>query len=81
MTPMPDLDADLAALLERAMARLAERAPDALADPVRRGRLAQLALCSDFAVDTLCRQPALAISLDAAMAGWLACNVNASAAV
>ncbi|GAB2506669.1 bifunctional [glutamate--ammonia ligase]-adenylyl-L-tyrosine phosphorylase/[glutamate--ammonia-ligase] adenylyltransferase [Arenimonas alkanexedens] len=68
MSLLPDLDANLAAHLERAMARLADRVPEAMADPVRRQQLARLALCSDFAVDTLCRQPALAMSLDAPMA-------------
>ena len=63
-----DLDAELAAHLERAMARLAERAPESIADPHLRERLARLALCSDFAIDTLCRQPALATRLDAPMA-------------
>ncbi len=51
-------------LLERALARLAERAPEAVADPARRAALAKLALCSDFAIDTLCRQPELLDTLD-----------------
>lgn len=58
----PDAAAD--ALVSRALARLAERAPAALKDPARREALARLALCSDFAIDTLCRQPGLLDSLD-----------------
>jgi glutamate-ammonia-ligase adenylyltransferase len=65
MATLPPLDPALAALVERALARLAERAPNAFADPARRAALAKLALCSDFAIDTLCRQPELIESLDA----------------
>lgn len=63
LPPSPDAATD--ALVERALARLLERAPQALASPKRREALARLALCSDFALDTLCRQPALLDSLDA----------------
>ncbi|WP_043800558.1 hypothetical protein, partial [Arenimonas malthae] len=66
MALLPSPDAATDALVERALARLLERAPQALASPKRREALARLALCSDFAVDTLCRQPALLASLDAA---------------
>jgi glutamate-ammonia-ligase adenylyltransferase len=65
MATLPPLDPALAALVERALARLAERAPTALEDPARRAALAKLALCSDFAIDTLCRQPELIETLDA----------------
>jgi len=68
MPALPSLDPTLSALVERALARLAERAPQALATPARREALAQLALCSDFAIDTLCRQPGLIESLDAPFA-------------
>ena len=37
----------------------------AAADPARRDALARLALCSDFAIDTLVRQPELLRSLEA----------------
>lgn len=63
-SPTPAAATD--ALVERALARLHERAPQALASPKRREALARLALCSDFAIDTLCRQPALLGSLDSA---------------
>jgi len=59
MDPHAPPEAATDALVERALARLAERAPGALDEPARRARLARLALCSDFAIDTLCRQPAL----------------------
>jgi glutamate-ammonia-ligase adenylyltransferase len=65
MEMIGSLEPALAAQVERAMARLVERAPDALQDPARREALARLALCSDFAIDTLCRQPGLLGSLDA----------------
>jgi glutamate-ammonia-ligase adenylyltransferase len=64
MTP-GSIDTSLAALVDRALARLAERAPGALQDPSRRDALARLALCSDFAIDTLVRQPALLDTLAA----------------
>lgn len=63
-----ELEPALAALIERALARLAERAPGALDSPTRREQLARLALCSDFAIDTLCRQPHLLDALDDAYA-------------
>ena len=59
----PDPEATLQALVERALSRLAERAPAAVSSS-RRSGLAALALCSDFAIDTLCRQPDLMDSLD-----------------
>ena len=62
MAPLKDIDAALAALVERALARLAERVP---AVASRRDTLARLALCSDFAIDTLVRQPELLQTLDA----------------
>jgi glutamate-ammonia-ligase adenylyltransferase len=62
------LEPVLAAQVERALARLVERAPEALREPARHEALARLALCSDFAIDTLCRQPALLDSLDAPFA-------------
>jgi glutamate-ammonia-ligase adenylyltransferase len=68
MPPHAELEPALAALIERALARLAERAPGALDSPTRREQLAQLALCSDFAIDTLCRQPHLVDALDDAYA-------------
>ncbi|MCX7034771.1 MAG: bifunctional [glutamate--ammonia ligase]-adenylyl-L-tyrosine phosphorylase/[glutamate--ammonia-ligase] adenylyltransferase [Arenimonas sp.] len=68
MPAPPSLDPVLSALVERALARLVERAPGALASPARRDALARLALCSDFAIDTLCRQPELLDSLDAPFA-------------
>lgn len=45
--------------VQRALERLSAAVPGALADPVRRQRLQRLALVSDFAIDTLCRQPGL----------------------
>jgi glutamate-ammonia-ligase adenylyltransferase len=68
MTSPRDLDPALSALVDRALSRLAERAPKALASPARREALAQLALCSDFAIDTLCRQPDMLDTLDAPFA-------------
>ncbi|MBW8368506.1 MAG: bifunctional [glutamate--ammonia ligase]-adenylyl-L-tyrosine phosphorylase/[glutamate--ammonia-ligase] adenylyltransferase [Arenimonas sp.] len=68
MSSPPDSGSALAALVERALSRLAERAPDALSSPERREGLAALALCSDFAIDTLCRQPELIDRLDAPFA-------------
>ncbi|KAA2284358.1 bifunctional [glutamate--ammonia ligase]-adenylyl-L-tyrosine phosphorylase/[glutamate--ammonia-ligase] adenylyltransferase [Arenimonas fontis] len=64
MSPPQDPEAALSALIERALARLAERDAEALAEPARAERLARLATCSDFALDTLCRQPGLAARLD-----------------
>ncbi|MFY2762779.1 bifunctional [glutamate--ammonia ligase]-adenylyl-L-tyrosine phosphorylase/[glutamate--ammonia-ligase] adenylyltransferase [Arenimonas sp. MALMAid1274] len=66
MPAHPSSEAALAALIDRALARLAERAPQALATDARRAAIESLALCSDFAIDTLCRQPDLLDSLDQA---------------
>jgi len=63
-----DPESALSALVDRSLARLAERAPAALSSPARRDALSALALCSDFAIDTLCRQPELIDSLDDAFA-------------
>ena len=68
MPANPHPDAALNALVERALSRVAERAPAALASPEQREALAALALCSDFAIDTLCRQPELMDTLDAPFA-------------
>jgi len=54
----------LAAAVERACARV-ERVDPAAAQPGLRERLAQLAIASDFAVETLVRQPGLLATLDA----------------
>ncbi len=51
-------------LAERAQARVERVDPDA-AQPALRARLARLAVASDFAVETLVRQPGLLASLDA----------------
>ncbi|KFN42439.1 bifunctional [glutamate--ammonia ligase]-adenylyl-L-tyrosine phosphorylase/[glutamate--ammonia-ligase] adenylyltransferase [Arenimonas oryziterrae] len=61
------LDPALALLRDRALARLRQACPEALAEPGPAEKFARLALASDFAVDTLCRQPALCLSLDAPM--------------
>lgn len=45
--------------VQRALERLGAAVPGVLADPARRQRLQRLALVSDFAIDTLCRQPGL----------------------
>ena len=68
MTSPRDLEPALSALVDRALARLAERAPGVLDSPARREALGQLALCSDFAIDTLCRQPELLGTLEAPFA-------------
>ena len=68
MPAPPSPDSALCSVVDRALARLSERAPDALTSPARRVALGQLALCSDFAIDTLCRQPELLGSLDAPFA-------------
>ena len=60
-----DIDVALRSLLERAMRRLKLANPEATADPIRCAKLARLALASDFAVDTLLRQPGLMLQLDA----------------
>ena len=57
-------DAALLALIERALLRLEQANSDAIADPGRRVKFARLALASDFAVETLVRQPELMSSLD-----------------
>jgi [glutamine synthetase] adenylyltransferase / [glutamine synthetase]-adenylyl-L-tyrosine phosphorylase len=59
-----DHDAALSALVERALARLRQVCPGATDDPVREAHLRRLAMASDFAIDTLCRQPALLVDLD-----------------
>jgi glutamate-ammonia-ligase adenylyltransferase len=53
----------LRAAVERACARV-ERVDPAAAQPDLRERLAQLAVASDFAIETLVRQPGLLASLD-----------------
>jgi glutamate-ammonia-ligase adenylyltransferase len=55
-------------LVERAMARLAAAAPALRDAPALQARIAQLAVASDFALDTLLRQPALVATLDDAPA-------------
>ncbi|WP_374603100.1 bifunctional [glutamate--ammonia ligase]-adenylyl-L-tyrosine phosphorylase/[glutamate--ammonia-ligase] adenylyltransferase [Arenimonas sp.] len=63
MASTPSLDDATGRLVERALARLEERAPaESLA--ARREALAKLAVASDFAIDTLVRQPALLETLD-----------------
>ncbi len=61
---MADPAAALPILVERALARLQPLAPDVLANPALRARVAALAIASDFAIDTLQRQPALLATLD-----------------
>ena len=61
---MADPAAALPILVERALARLQPLAPEALADPLLRARVGELAIASDFAIDTLQRQPALLATLD-----------------
>jgi glutamate-ammonia-ligase adenylyltransferase len=56
--------ASLRAAVERACTRV-ERVDPAAAEPALRERLAQLAIASDFAVETLVRQPGLLATLDA----------------
>ena len=63
MAASDSLDHATDALVDRALTRLAERAP-AAAEPARRQALARLAVASDFAIDTLVRQPALLETLD-----------------
>ena len=62
---MSDEDAALQALVDRALRRLEAAAPDALSAPSDRTRFAALAVASDFAIETLLRQPALIATLDA----------------
>ena len=68
MPSTPSLDPALALQRERALSRLAERVPAALDSAPRRAALMRLALCSDFALDTLCRQPKLVDTLDQPLA-------------
>ena len=63
MAASDSLDHATDALVDRALTRLVERAP-AAAEPARRQALARLAVASDFAIDTLVRQPALLETLD-----------------
>ena len=68
-TPASDLPETLAPLAERAIARLKLAAPDPAQWPAAAGfevNLRQLAIASDFAIDTLCRQPELLLRLPAA---------------
>ena len=61
-TPAPVLPDTLAPLAERAIARLKLAAPDPAQWPPAAGfeaNLRRLAIASDFAIDTLCRQPEL----------------------
>lgn len=61
-TPAPVLPAPLAPLAERAIARLKLAVPDPAQWPSAAGfeaNLRRLAIASDFAIDTLCRQPEL----------------------
>ncbi|GAA5082171.1 bifunctional [glutamate--ammonia ligase]-adenylyl-L-tyrosine phosphorylase/[glutamate--ammonia-ligase] adenylyltransferase [Lysobacter panacisoli] len=51
------------AIAERAMARLRLSSPDAIDDPQTHERLRRVAIASDFAIDTLVRQPELLQSL------------------
>ena len=61
-TPAPQLADSFVPLLERAFARLHLAAPDPAQwpqDPAFEADLQRLAIASDFAIDTLCRQPEL----------------------
>jgi glutamate-ammonia-ligase adenylyltransferase len=60
-----DPELALQTLLERALQRLQQADPQALSDPVRRAGFERLVLASDFATDTLLRQPGLIGQLDA----------------
>jgi glutamate-ammonia-ligase adenylyltransferase len=60
----PEPEAVLRAAVDRACARV-ERVDPAAAQPLLRERLSQLAVASDFAVETLVRQPGLLAQLDA----------------
>ncbi|MBP8081379.1 MAG: glutamine-synthetase adenylyltransferase, partial [Arenimonas sp.] len=60
-----ELESGLQSLVERSLVRLGQACPGATADPARRERLAKLALASDFAVETLVRQPGFLDRLDA----------------
>jgi len=57
-------DRDLDAIVERALMRLAEACPPLLRSDAARRKFAKLAMASDFAIDTLCRQPGVAERLD-----------------
>ena len=59
------IDVALLALVERALLRMDQANPVATAEPARRAKLARLALASDFATETLLRQPELTLRLDA----------------
>lgn len=59
------IDSRTLPLLERACERLRAAVPTAFADAQRASALRSLLLASDFALDTLCRQPALMAALDA----------------
>lgn len=61
------LERSLTALVGRSIARLKEASPDALSAPGWLPALESLAIASDFAIDTLVRQPALFESLDASV--------------
>ncbi|MCW4455753.1 bifunctional [glutamate--ammonia ligase]-adenylyl-L-tyrosine phosphorylase/[glutamate--ammonia-ligase] adenylyltransferase [Flavobacterium sp. MXW15] len=63
---LPVLPDNIAAMVDRALARLRLVLPDAAAWPPQPGfeaALRQLAVASDFAIDTLCRQPELLSAL------------------
>ncbi|HEX5755991.1 MAG TPA: bifunctional [glutamate--ammonia ligase]-adenylyl-L-tyrosine phosphorylase/[glutamate--ammonia-ligase] adenylyltransferase, partial [Arenimonas sp.] len=59
------IDSRTLPLLERACERLQAAAPTAFTDPQRASQLRCLLLASDFALDTLYRQPELLAALDA----------------
>lgn len=63
---MRELPALLAEQAEKHWNRFAERARDRLPElaPARREQLLRLFACSDFAADSLCQQPELALELD-----------------
>ncbi|PRH81462.1 bifunctional [glutamate--ammonia ligase]-adenylyl-L-tyrosine phosphorylase/[glutamate--ammonia-ligase] adenylyltransferase [Arenimonas caeni] len=61
---MDALEQAAQAHVDNALSRLAERAPGAMDDPARREALSALALASDFAIDTLARQPDFLAQLD-----------------
>lgn len=61
----PVSETDLDSLIERGLARLREASPVAaelLADPARAARVGRVILASDFALETLRRQPDLPVS-------------------
>ncbi|MGH8081960.1 MAG: bifunctional [glutamate--ammonia ligase]-adenylyl-L-tyrosine phosphorylase/[glutamate--ammonia-ligase] adenylyltransferase, partial [Lysobacter sp.] len=67
-TPSVDSPNPASALIERALARLRAASPearDALDEASLAARVAQVAVVSDFAIDTLVRQPALLLALAA----------------